>query len=274
VVRSEPVVGSGPGPVSRAPLPVAALWSRSGTPEVVAAAVVAVLAAALAGAAAAGPQPLAAAVGVVQLALVAGWVASAGAPGWPLAGAIALGAGIAADVRLLEASGAGLAAAAPVAGIAMLPAVGVHLFRRDRTQATAGVATATSAVLLAVCPAALLALRAGRHGTAAAVALVIAGAVTVLVVRVVTPLAGDRQAIIPPVIGAGAGTAAAAGYLAASGHPVDPGWLVGLAGAAVGGYLTARTGRTGRLGPTVTSLLALSLIAPVGAAVARAVFGG
>lgn len=210
------------------------------------------VAAVTAGASAGGQAALLVAVALVQVLLVVGWFAVLDVPGERGGAAIALAAGLAADIAMLERGAA--ASVGPLAGVLGLATVAALLHQLARSNAgrgprgaaepagsdgrqtaarvTESLTATLSATVFSVLAATLVAERGATHGqTVTVVAVTAAGAATAVSVLTVSvlplrPELGDPLAAV-------AGLAVGAGAGALSGD-MDTGYVLAVAvGAAV-----------------------------------------
>jgi hypothetical protein len=187
------------------------------------------VAAAGVGASVLGQVPLAIAVALAQILLVVGWFLVLDVPGREVGGLLAIGAGITADVAMLDrGSDISLGPLAGVLGPALVLAL-IHQFARTdkKGRVTASLTATMTAITLSVVAAALVAERAATHGqTVTVVAIVSAGVASAVVAAPVPAAFADGIAL-------GAGLAAGAGAGAIAGD-MDAGYVVAVAfGATV-----------------------------------------
>jgi hypothetical protein len=116
-----------------------------------------------------------------QVLLVLGWYSVIGVPGWELGAVLAVGCGLVGDVAMVvRGDDPSLGPLAGVLGPGLLGAIAVQLLRRDgRARLTASVTAASTAAVLSVLGATLVAERGSTHGrTVTVVAVLAAGVAT------------------------------------------------------------------------------------------------
>ena len=195
-----------------------------------------VVAAALAGATAAGTSVLLVAVVVLQVALVLAVLAVLGAPAAPGAAVVAVGAALAADVLVVLDDGR-VDRVAGVVGLSLVAALLHQLVRRRRSRVTESLADTMLAVVVVASASCILALAADGAGRDVLLLALAAAAAGLLVGRL-----GDR-ALPRPVLAAGA----TRGW---------PGLLLGVC-AGVGAALAAGDATAAEVTPAAAALLGL-----------------
>lgn len=164
-----------------------------------------------------GQTALVVVVVLAQALLVVGWFTVLAVPGREVGGVLALGAGIVADLAMLErGSDVSLGPLAGVLGPALLVAVVHQLSRTDKKgRVTASLTATMSAVMLSVLASALVAERAATHGrTVTIVAIAAAGAASAVAALALPPALTDTAALAAG-LAAGAIVGAIAGDMAA-----------------------------------------------------------
>jgi hypothetical protein len=232
---------------------------------------VAVAAAALILANAAGRPALAVAVGVVQAGFVAGWLTAF--TGTLDAAVLTVIAIALADLVLLRTRAASGGSIAGVIGLSVIGVLFHQLVRRDPRGVTGAVALTLSAIVLGAAPALLLPLRELPAGRSAAFVAVFAGAIALVVVRL--PAGSDvvrRLAALVIGIAAALAVGAAKGGLS-TGHAAAMGACCVVTVLLVD-RLLARIGAGGWAAAVVAAVVPLALACPVAYLVGRVIAPG
>lgn len=233
-----------------------------------------VVAAALAGAALADRQVLAAVLVVVQSVLALAWLRLLRVPatfaGWGLAS----GAALAADLLLLRHRVGVLGALADVVAIALVVGIVGQLGWRRRRRVTEVVAAQVSAVLLGCGAACFIAVRGGHRGRDAALTALLALAAGAVVGRLAgtavrQPALVPSRGLLGPLAWTAVGAAVGAAVLGVFGA------YLGAATGCAGGFAEAAVAgpQRGRRSVLVGALLPVAVSGPVAYVLSRVLFG-